>query len=157
MCPDMHRHEDPTACSATSITGHPSRPAWFGWTCNLVASLLGLQLHPNHADGLLRPSQERREVSPMCPVRSVTHVPGCTLLSLGVCSQLLVLHVDLGALGEERRRQGLVRHWGVSRCVSTGQGSSRAQGVLFKLGGSEPGSTYHEVPNALVWLRERNA
>lgn len=80
MCPDTVRHDDPATSCSVVIEGHPSRPAWFGWTCILVAPLLGLQLHPNHADGLLGHSLQRGRVSPMCPVKGVTHVPGCTVL-----------------------------------------------------------------------------
>jgi hypothetical protein len=49
MCPDTVQHDDSRSLFGGGIGGHPARPAWFGETCNLVASLLGLQLPPNHA------------------------------------------------------------------------------------------------------------
>jgi len=42
----------------------PRAPRGSGKTATLVASLLGLQSSPNHADPLLRPSQRTRECHP---------------------------------------------------------------------------------------------
>ena len=84
MCPDTVDREGRRSLVWAGIGGHPGRAACHGGGCRLVASLLDLHPPPRHAVPRETASTWARKVSPMCPDRSVTHVPGCTRYGLGM-------------------------------------------------------------------------